>query len=247
MSVTRAPAALSPLDEARFGIRTARATGYVTMESLPAVIDFCTANDVRFLIARSRAEEVRVAQEMERHGFLLTETSVFLVRDLEKTPVPPHEGGLTIRPFVPEEEPIVRELAAESFHGYFGHYHADTRLDPAKCDAAYADWAGRSCVSPEFADAVFMAEAAGVIVGFLTLKRNGPEEGQPMLSGVRRDSRGRGAYRELIRRGLEWTRSLGAVRSVAAVHIANVGVLKTLGRLGYEPSSGYYTFHKWFD
>jgi GNAT superfamily N-acetyltransferase len=247
MSGSRAPAALSPLDEARFGSRTARTSGFVTMESLPAVLDFCAANEVRFLIARSRADEVRVAQEMERRGFLLTETSVFLVRDLATTPVPPHEGDLTIRPFVPGEEPIVRAIAAESFHGYFGHYHADARLDPAKCDEAYADWAGRSCVSPEFADAVFMAEAGGALVGFLTLKRNGPEECQPMLSGIRRQSRQHGVYRLLIRRGLEWARSLGAVRSVAAVHVANVGVLRTLGRLGYEPAYGYYTFHKWFD
>jgi GNAT superfamily N-acetyltransferase len=184
---------------------------------------------------------------MERRGFLLTETTLFLVRDLVKTAVPPHDGRLLIRPFGPGDEPTVRAIAAQSFHGYFGHYHADSRLDPAKCDEAYVDWAARSCVSPQLADAVFIAEADDTVVGFLTLKRNGPDEGQPMLSGVLPQNRGQGVYRLLIRNGLEWARSFGAVRSVAAVHVANVGVLRTLVKLGYEPAYAYYTFHKWFD
>jgi GNAT superfamily N-acetyltransferase len=241
------PAALSPLEEARFGVRTARAADFVTTGSLPAVLDFCSANHVRFLIAKSRADQSGAAQQMERLGFLLTETTMFLTRDLARTPVPPHDGPLTIRPFQLGDEPTVRAIAAQSFRGYFGHYHADPRLDPAKCDEAYVDWAARSCASTEVADAVFMAEEEGTVVGFLTLKRNSAEEGQPVLSGILPRARGRGAYRLLIRQGLEWSQGLGAVRSVAVVHVANTPVLRTLGRLGYEPTYAFYTFHKWFD
>jgi GNAT superfamily N-acetyltransferase len=247
MSIGSAPAVLAPLEETRFGVRTARTAGFVTAQSLPDVLEFCAANEVKFLIARSRAEEIGVAQDMEQRGFLITETTLFLVRDLTNTPVPPHEGTLTIRSLAPGEEPTVRAIAAQSFQGYFGHYHADARLDRAKCDEAYIDWAGRSCVSPELADAVLVAEAAGVVIGFLTLKRNSVDESQPMLSGVNPEGRRQGAYRMLIRQGLEWAQRSGAVRSVAAVHVANAGVLRALGKLGYEPTYAFYTFHKWFD
>ena len=48
-----APVQLSPLDEERFGIRSARAAS-VTLETLPAILEFCRAHEVRFLIARTR-------------------------------------------------------------------------------------------------------------------------------------------------------------------------------------------------
>lgn len=247
MSARGPLAVLSPLEEARFGVRTARATDYVTSDTLPAVLEFCTTNDVKFLIAKSRADETRVAQEMEQHGFLITETTMFLTRDLVQVPIPPHDNDLVIRPIRDGEETTVRAIAGRSFHGYFGHYHADDRLDRAKSDEAYVDWAGRSCTSRQVADAVLMAESDGVVIGFLTMKRNSAEEGQPVLSGVLPESRGKGAYRLLIRQGLEWSREWGATRSVAIVHVANAPVLRTLGRLGYDPAYAFYTFHKWFD
>jgi hypothetical protein len=94
-----------------------------------------------------------------------------------------------------------------------------TRIQAREVGTLIVDWAGRSCVSPELADAVLVAEAAGVVIGFLSLRRNSVDESQPMLSGVNPEGRRQGAYRMLIRQGLEW-----AQRTYA-----------------------FYTFHKWFD
>ena len=43
------------------------------------------------------------------------------------------------------------------FSGYLGHYHADPRLDRAKCDEVYLSWAERSCVDPSVASKVLVA------------------------------------------------------------------------------------------
>jgi len=239
------PVRLSPLEEARFGVRTARADEFVTAAVLPQAIEFCAAHQVQFLIARCRAEDAAAAQTMEAHGFILAETTAFLARDVT-APIAPHEGAFRVRPFEAADMPAVERIAAQAFHGYFSHYHADPRLDPVLCDRVYIDWASRSCTVAGVADAVFVADADGTVVGFLTMKRNSVTEAQPVLSGVLPEGRRQGVYRMLIRHGLEWSRQAEAVKSVAAVHVANSTVLRALGRLGYQPDSAYHTFHKWF-
>lgn len=72
---------LSPLEEARFGCRTARAKG-VTSKNLPLVLDFCRNNRIQFLIARCNVNDIQAAQAMEKDEFSLTDTLVYYRRSL---------------------------------------------------------------------------------------------------------------------------------------------------------------------
>ena len=67
----------------------------------------------------------------------------------------PDNGPTRILPVRLGEEHSVMAVARELFHGYLGDYHADDRLDRAKCDELYTSWAYCSCVSREVADEVF--------------------------------------------------------------------------------------------
>ena len=64
---------LSPLDETRFGVRSARAR-LVTTKNLPEVLAFCAANQVEFLVARCPTTDIAAAHAMEAAGFRLMET-----------------------------------------------------------------------------------------------------------------------------------------------------------------------------
>ncbi len=75
MSPTQLTLGLSSIDEERFGIRSARASG-LTVEALPGVIEFCQQNDVKFLVARCPVHELPAAQAMEGNGFILMDTFV---------------------------------------------------------------------------------------------------------------------------------------------------------------------------
>lgn len=237
---------LSAIDEARFGIRTARVS-HVTGDSLPSVMRFCRSHDVRLLIARCKASDLGVAQAMERVGFLLMDTLVYYARDLLRSPIPADIGKVPVRPIQPGEEGDVRQVAADSFRGYFGHYHADERLDRAKCDEAYIDWAFRSCVLPDVADQVLVANLEGRVSGFATLRLNSADEGEGVLFGVASWAQRRGIYRSFMVQGMQWCLSKGATRMVTSTQITNIAVQKVWTRLGSEPSHAYYTFHKWFD
>ncbi len=237
--------ALSSIDEARFGIRVAR-IHEVMPESLDETLQFCRDHAVQMLIARVPSQAIRLVQQLEDIGFRLMDTLVYYRRDVMSAAAEPRSVGL-VRPMRKGEEESVRQIATQAFRGYFGHYHADPRLDPAACDAVYISWAERSCLDRSVADEVLVAEQEGQLVGFLTLQRNAPEQAEIVLNGVLPAAQGRGVYRELVIQAIEQSRAWHAQELLVSTQVTNLAVQKVWVRLGFEPSGFYYTFHKWFD
>lgn len=243
-AVAAEAATFSRLDSDRFGVRAARA--HVVEDNLSHVLEFCAAECIELLIARCGADDLAAAQAMESHGFLLMDTLVYYGFDLSKKAIPADNRRFPIRRFRSEDGDPISKVAAAAFRGYTGHYHADRRLDRRKCDEAYSSWAERSCTR-QAADEVLVAEDQGKVVGFATLRLNSPEEGEGLLFAVAPEYQRHGVCRALMIQSLEWCGSQGANRMVISTQITNVAMQKVWCRVGFEPSSSYYTFHKWFD
>ena len=237
---------LSEIDEERFGVRSARAFE-VKAETLGAITDFCRANQVLLLMARCSASDIRAAQAMEREGFLLMDTLVYYVCDMAKRGNPQDSTDITVRPVKPGEEAQVEAIAIDSFRNYFGHYHADERLDRVKCDEAYRSWALRSCKFRDVANEVLVALLQNRVVAFASLCLNNSRDGEGVLFGVAPSAQGQGIYRSLMVNGMQWCLAKGRTRMVVSTQITNIAVQKVWTRLGFESDHAVYTFHKWFD
>ena len=237
---------LSPLEEERFGWRTARAKG-LTSKDIPLVLNFCCNNKIQLLIARCSINDIQAAQAMEHEGFFLTDTLVYYTRDLTRQPIPEENGVAHVRPILAGEEEETMTVVMESFHGYFGHYHADQMLDRNKCDETYADWARKSCEARASDQDFFVAKLEDRIVGFGMARINNPDEGEWVLGGVHPDFQGRGVYQSMLRRIMEWCLSKGAKRFIISTQLNNIAVQKVWARFGLEINRGYYTFHRWFN
>jgi GNAT superfamily N-acetyltransferase len=237
---------LSPLEEARFGIRTARAPA-LTVTSLPSVLAFCRAERVRLLIARCRTDDLDAAQALEDAGGRLMDTLVYYARDLRRTPLPSDPRLESIRSVRSADVDALVDIARDAFRGYGGHYHADPRLDRRACDETYVSWIRRSCESREVAADVLVCDIDGAPGAFATMRMNSPEEGEGVLFGVAPRAQGQGVYRALIAKGLAWCHAKDASRMVVSTQVTNLAVQKVWVRLGFEPGSSYYTFHAWLD
>lgn len=240
-----APAALSPLDTARFGVRVARASS-IRQEDIPSLLDFCACENVQLLIARCETKDLSVAQALEHHGFFLTDTLVYFRRDLTRPPLP-ELRPVTIRPATEADASAVGEIARQAFRGYDSHYHADPRLDRAACDALYVDWAERSCREADVADTVLLAEVSGQAAGFLTLKTISETDADGRLYAVVPAMQGRGIGQALLIAGLHWCRERGLQGMVISTQITNLASQISWVRVGFVPQQSHYTFHKWFD
>jgi ribosomal protein S18 acetylase RimI-like enzyme len=236
---------LSAIDRERFGIITAR-DSQLTVDSLSDTLRFCRENGVQLLVARCAAQDLHAAQAVEAAGGRLMDTLVYYVRALER-PFPDERHHVSVRPLSTHDADGVRQVAAASFRGYLGHYHADPRLDRTKCDETYTSWAERSCVDRSVASKVLVAESEGRVAGFLTLLERGPEEQEIVLNGVHPDFQRHGIYRGLVLGAMTHARAAGANRLTVSTQLINTGVQKTWSRLGFELWRSYYTFHLWFD
>jgi ribosomal protein S18 acetylase RimI-like enzyme len=236
--------AFSEIDSERFGVRVARAQ--VEGKDLRRIINFCVAEQIRLLIARCATEELRTIQEMETLGFLLMDTLVYYSFDLTKRTIPDDASSAHVRKFERDDAAQVEAAAAAAFKGYFGHYHADSRLDQGKCDEGYVSWAVRSCTSKQVATEVLVAEKDKRIVGFLTLRLNSPKEMEGLLFGVVPEGRGIGVGRSLMVNGLQLCKKQQVKRMLISTQVTNVAVQRVWCRVGFEPAHSFYTLHKWF-
>ena len=223
---------------------TAKASG-VTAQSLAGTLAFCSEQRVGLLVARCPAADLAAAQAMEREGFGLMDTLVYFSRDVAG-PQPEDGAEVAVRDLAAGETSAVVEVARQAFTGYFGHYHADPKLERRQCDEVYVDWARRTCESADRAEGVLVAAAGGRVLAFATMRVNSAEEGEGVLFGVAPAAQGRGIYRSLMIGGMRWCAARRCRRMVVSTQIANLAVQKVWTRLGFEPSGALLTFHKWF-
>ncbi len=246
MNVSDAHIYLSAIDEQRFGIHTARISN-MTSSIFPAVMDFCHSNKVILLIARCLTTELETAQAMERQGFLLMDTLVYYSRKIPAEPMPSYSTRIRVRPFMDGEEQNIAGIASECFRGYTGHYHADSRLDSARCDEVYVSWALNECASRGKSREVLVADVNNILAGFLTIRVVSPDECEVGLFCVKPSFRGTDVAQSLMIYGMEWSYELGAKKILTSTQITNTASQKVWIRQGFEPNHSYYTFHKWFD
>lgn len=235
---------LSPLDEERFHVRTVRAQG-LDLVGLPEALRVCEEEGAELLIARLDSSEVECAQALEAAGGRLCDTLIHYGRNFAKRPLDDLETEDAIRPVQEDEVEEVVRMAAETFRGYRGHYHADPRLDREACDEVYRSWAERSCRDRTVADDVLVLPRDGALLGFATMRLASPEVGEGVLFGVSPAAQGQGIYGKLIRRGLLWCRERGATSMHVSTQITNLAVQKVWVRSGFEPQASHYTFHLW--
>ena len=237
--------AYSEIDQKRFGYRTAKAFITSTQE-IEKVFAFSQEKKIQFLIARCGTNNLKIAQELEKEGFILTDTLIyyrFNLITIDNQLLNPPNLIRMVRNETDAEQ--VADVAKKAFKNYFGHYHADSRLDQESCDDVYIDWAYRSCLDKSVADQVIVSESNGKIDGFATLKFYS-EEGEGILFGIAPEAQRQGRYKIFIQNGLHLCKEQGLSAMIVSTQLQNYAVQKVWVRMGFEPYASYYTFHKWF-
>ena len=234
-------------EQARFGYRMARLT--VDSACGPAdaerIMETCRSAGVDMLTLRVATDRVALVQALEALEFRIMDCLVYYECPTEYlSAVRP--STLEIRKATVEDATAVAETARLCFSDYSSHYHADTRLDPAKVSEAYIDWARRCCADREVAECVFLPIVGKTIAGFIALRQNSAAEGEGVLNAVHPSFAGSGIYGQLITRSKQWCRDNGMKRMVISTQIDNLKVQRTWSHSGFHLYKSYYTLHRWF-
>jgi hypothetical protein len=235
---------LSILDQQRFNLPTAKAV-VETIDDLMKLLAQSRSDLIDLLIIRVPTNCLEVVQQLETEGAFLTDTLVYF----QKKKVDSYEVDLPVGyaafSAFEEEAEAVGLVAAQSFKGYFGHYHADPYLDKEDCDAVYSSWAKNSCLKGALADEVILIKKDQEIAAFATIKVKNDTDFEGVLFGVAPNHRGKGLHLNLMQLSENWGRANNKRRLLTSTQITNVTVQKNWCRVGMEPLNSCYTFHLW--
>ena len=237
---------LSKIDQDRFGRVIAKAK----LESGDRVEDLLAkarCAHVDLLIVRLPTTELDLAQKLERSGGILSDTLVYYHKKKIERYIVNMPAGYRACSVEDRDAEEVGRVAAQSFKGYFGHYHADSRLDRDSCDAVYSSWAQNSCRRGEAADDVVLIKSNESVAAFATVKKVGESAFEGVLFGVAPAHQGKGLYMSLMQLSQNWGLENGRGRLLVSTQITNVVVQKNWCRVGLEPLNSFYTFHLWIN
>lgn len=242
---------LSPLDRDRFGIITVKAEGLESPKDVDECISFGQQNNAELLIARLDATKLEAAQRIEAIGGILCDTLIYYelrCRDVKSAagPFSVDKDAFQLREMAAEDQLAVIDIARKAFSGYFGHYHSDSRLDKRDCDETYVSWCENTAKNIGEVNKIIIAEDTEGICGFLTMKAHSDNRLELVLSGVAKRVEGRGVYRRLIHKGVEFAVTMGFKRVFTSTQIINLAVQRVWIAQGFFPVKFEYTFHKWF-
>ena len=238
------PIALDAQESDRFGVVCARVID--PLAPLDQIDAAAREQAVDMLSLRLETHHITRVAALEDSGFRLMDTLVYydtaLASDLN---LPSQPDGETIRFAVPDDAEAIGAVAQAAFSGFFGHFHADDRLQKSDATAVYVDWTRHLVRNLDAEHPVLVSERAGRPVGFLTLRRNSPEELEIVLNAVHPDDQGTGIYGSLIDAALRHAIEVGAARMIVSTQINNIAVQRAWGKRGFRMLRSLYTFHKW--
>jgi ribosomal protein S18 acetylase RimI-like enzyme len=188
-----------------------------------------------FIYAKVDVGDIATAQWLEDQGFRLTDSNLLL----EKTDfAAPGATPAGVRPGRPDDRAQVVALAGSSFR--YSRFHADPHIPSVLADRIKAQWVD-SHYRGQRGDLMLVAEAAGVIVGFLLAL--GTRAGDPIIDliAVAPAARGQGVARRLSL--LLETTCPGRARARVGTQLANTPALALYQSLGYRVRACQHVFH----
>ena len=240
---------LSPLDRARFGFEVAKVDDFSS--GIDPLLEQFRVNSVKLVISRVPSDDIGLLNELEDRGFRIKDTQLTYRYTLGKGSALAfgESKDFRVRKFEPRDTDALVRVAQESFSGY-GHYAADPRLDPVKCAEIYEDWARNTCRDQKVADHIVVAEAAGVLIGYLSFKIKSAGDKKYAAGGmgaVSNEHRSLGVFSAIIRAGLKWGEEIGLAWEEHNVIAANLPVNHAFIRCGFRPSHSMVTLHAWLE
>jgi ribosomal protein S18 acetylase RimI-like enzyme len=183
--------------------------------------------------AKVATSNLALANQLERDQFLLVDTTVTLQLST-------YAGGVSKARFaVPEDEPAVRRIAAESFT--LSRFHADKEIEADTANRIKEEWAANYFCGKR-GDCMLVIEDNGKVAGFLlAIKSN---NGAIIdLIAVQTGHRQKGYGKQLVDK--LWVQFAGPGAFIrVGTQITNIRSLVFYQKMGFRQEASHYVFHK---
>ncbi len=223
---------------------------------LDHLINWAFTSNIEFLQYKAYANDSLSIHSLETKGFLLMDTVLDYVYDLnqnpfESIPKPHTKDEVNLRLSSQDDESNLMEIAQRSFGNHFGRFHADVRILPDQATRVYKEWIISSLKG--YADYIIVAEVNGEIAGYSIWKkpslielRNGIRIGHYSICGIHPDHQGKGLFGLLTWDGMRLLNNQ-AMWIEGPTHVNNYPVQRGYAKLSWQIRDAHHTYHKWLE
>jgi predicted N-acetyltransferase YhbS len=227
-------------------------------EILQELIDELTRTlgerETQCVASRVQSGELAAIHALEQSGFLLMDTLLDLVFDFSRVPTeqtrpPQRDKRLKIRRAEPADMSELMAMSERAFAGYFGRYHADSRIPRSAATRIYSEWIRSGFAG--WADWILVAEFDNKIAGHTVWRKilerqdvNSPGIASCDLLVVDPEFQGHRLGMALVHDGMQISRDF-AQYLVTPLHVCNYSVQRTFQNLGWRTAGARHSFHKW--
>jgi hypothetical protein len=225
-----------------------------------AVVDSRKAG-VSFLSCQCRTDDPIVIHALQRAQFLLVDSMLDYVADLENPAVckaVDREGGArehdyTIQPAIGADlEPVV-EMVANSFKGHGGRFSTDPYISKTESERVYEEWI--RCAFAGYADHIVVAKSFSGEVAGCTLWKNPSNLASNnqislahfSLGCVHPEHSGKNLFQRLTAFGTIVLHQNGIRFVEGPTHITNYPVQRAYKRMGWNLVDSRHSFHLWLN
>ncbi len=239
----------------QFYIDPSLSTRHVVAQRLVEhVVQYALSLQVECLVCKAYTDDIVAIHALETNGFLLMDTLLDYVYDLERFPLrsvsePQLADGASIRLADSNDQAGLMQVAEACFHGHFGRYHVDEQIPQGVADQVYLEWIKSSLVG--YADWVVLAEVDSRIAGYSVWRRPSQVEntlsvrvGHYSIGAVHPDFSGRKLFSALTFAGMKLFDGVAHVIE-GPTHINNYPVQRGYARLNWHIGDARHSFHKW--
>ena len=226
-------------DSGFFGRRIARVCGhYLSDDLLPAILAWCSAQQIDCLYFLAAADDPRTIRLAERNAFDFVDIRATFERSLDGLP----EEASGIRSARQDDLPHLKRITGRSFAD--SRFYYDLHFDRTRCDELYAAWIERSFQG--YADCVLVADLNGEAAGYITCCLSPSQTGSIGLIAVDPKSQGRGIGQRLLVSALHYFRDHGMSSGTVVTQGRNIKSQRLYQRYGFRTQSVGLWFHRWF-
>lgn len=224
-----------------FGVRIARLQPARSRPAMERALRRARRDKIDCLYFLAGAGDAPAVRFAEDNGFRLMDLRVTLETEGAVRRGARRPKGFRFRLFAPADAAALEAIAGESHRD--SRFFADPRFERARCRELYRTWIRKSCEGR--ADAVWVAEARGAAVGYVTCVRRGKGRGEIGLVGVAPGARGKGVGHRLLVEALRWFSRKGVKRVRVATQGRNPGAQRLYERAGFATRAVELSYHAW--
>jgi GNAT superfamily N-acetyltransferase len=230
-------------DSAFFDKRVARANCARLGESkVSELLDWCRDHGIDCLYFLADADDAETARMAQQNDFREVDVRLTLERLIaQEDPLSRPAMDSRVRLARESDLTVLRQLARTLHHD--SRFYHDEHFDRDKCGLLYAAWLEKSF--NDASQAVFVPEADGQPVGYITCETRG-QETQIGLLGVAPAFAGQGLGKALVQQFIPWSALKGSRRGTVVTQQRNSAAQGLYRHCGFIPASAQRWYHRWF-